>query len=107
MIDQHILREVKKRLIDLYSPIEIYLFGSYAWGTPNNESDLDLAVIIENYYKDRHQIMVDGHAALVDIDIPKDILVYSKEEFDLFSNDITRFCYKIKHDGKKIYTTKT
>lgn len=104
MLNQHIVEEVKKRLIYIYKPLEIYLFGSYAWGTPDKESDLGLVIVIKKYSKNRHQMLVDGHAGLADIDISKDILVYSKEEFESFSSDVTRFCYKVKRDGKKIYS---
>ena len=103
MFNNDIIEEVKKILIQTYKPIEIYLFGSYAWGHPDSDSDLDILVIIDKYSKDRHQTLVEGHKALVDVDINKDILVYSKEEFDKFSKDKTRLCYKIKNKGKRIY----
>jgi predicted nucleotidyltransferase len=103
MVDKKIIEEVKKRLIKAYNPLEIYVFGSYAWGCPDEESDLDLLIVIERYEKDRHATLVEGHKALVDVDVSKDILVYSKDEFERFSNDVTRLCYKIKHKGRKIY----
>lgn len=103
MIEDKVIEEVKKRLVKTYNPLEIYIFGSYAWGCPDEESDLDLLIVIEKYNKDRHSTLVDGHRALFNVGIPKDILVYSKDEFDQFSNDVTRLCYKIKHKGRKIY----
>ena len=48
MITPEIIEEVKKRLIAVYKPEAIYLFGSYAWGAPTEGSDLDL-LVIENY----------------------------------------------------------
>jgi uncharacterized protein len=103
VITQNIIDEVKKVLISTYDPVAIYLFGSYAWGKPDNQSDLDLCIVIDTYKKDRHQTIVDGYRALFDLDIAKDILIYSKEEFDVFSNDKARFCHKIKHEGRRIY----
>ena len=103
MIDTTIIEEVKKRLIQAYNPLVIYIFGSYAWGCPDKESDLDLLIVVDKYKKDRHQTLVDGHKALIGLYVPKDILVYSKEEWDRFSQDETKFCYKIKHEGKLIY----
>lgn len=32
----------KNRLVKTYDPIAIYLFGSYTWGAPSEESGLDL-----------------------------------------------------------------
>ena len=103
MMNNKLIEIVKEKLLHNFHPLEIYLFGSYAWGCPNEESDLDLLIVVEKHSKNRHQTLVDLHKALVDIDIPKDILVYTKEEFDKYSKDITRFCYKVKHAGRKIY----
>jgi uncharacterized protein len=103
MIDIQTIEEVKKRLVKAYNPLEIYLFGSYVWGHPDEDSDLDVLVIIEKYDKDHYHTLVDGHRALMDMDLAKDILVVSKEEFVQYSADIKKLYYKIKHEGKKIY----
>jgi predicted nucleotidyltransferase len=105
MITQEIVDKVKERLIKLYNPVEIYLFGSYAWGKPDEESDLDLLIIVESCDpKDRYTAMAAGHKALLDLrNLGKDILILTKKEFDELSHDHTRMFYRIKHKGKKIY----
>ena len=47
MITNEVIEEVKNRLVKTYDPLAIYLFGSYAWGTPTEESDLDLVIIVD------------------------------------------------------------
>jgi predicted nucleotidyltransferase len=42
---QRILDEVVQRLIAGYQPERIILYGSYAYGTPDDDSDLDLLII--------------------------------------------------------------
>lgn len=105
MIDQKTLDAIKNKLVDLYNPLEIYLFGSYVWGKPDEESDLDLLIVVENCNpQDRYQEMAKGHRALLDFrNLGKDIIVLSKQEFDEVANDKTRMFYRIKHEGKKIY----
>ena len=103
MIDAKTIEEVKNRLITLYNPDEIYLFGSYAWGKPDEDSDLDLLVVVDCYKADWYRDIVEGHKALIGLCIPKDILLYEKAFFDSASKDKTTFCYKIKQKGKKIY----
>jgi uncharacterized protein len=103
MIDAKIIEEVRQKLIKTYNPLEIYIFGSYAWGLPDEDSDLDLLVVVEKLNKGRYQTLVDGHRALVDVDLSKDLLVLTKEEFDADSDDVTTIHYKIKRKGKKIY----
>jgi len=103
MITDNIISEAKKRLIEIYNPIAIYIFGSYAWGTPDPESDLDIMVIVPALTKDRHRALVEGYSALMDLDIPKDILLYTKEEFDKDSDNKVTLMYKVKRKGKQIY----
>jgi|SRR5579859_4452364 len=103
MITQETIEEVKRRLVKTYDPLEIYLFGSYAWGHPDEESDLDLCVVVENIKTDHYRAMAEGHKALVGMHIPKDILVLTKKEFDEKSALITNLFYEIRRKGKKIY----
>jgi len=103
MISQQIIEEVKQKLIKTYKPLEIYIFGSYAWGCPNEESDLDLLVIIEKDDKNRYETLVQGHKALMYMNIAKDILVLTQEEFAKYSDDRRMLYFKIKREGTKIY----
>lgn len=103
MITEKMIEEVKNRLVGVYDPEAIYIFGSYAWGSPTEDSDLDLLVVVDHIEDTRHQAMVEGHRALGDMLMSKDILVYSKEEFELYSQNKAKLCYKVKQAGKKIY----
>lgn len=103
MIDLKTIEEVKKRLIKIYNPLEIYIFGSYAWGKPDEDSDLDLLVVVEDYKQNQYKDLVTGHKALMDMSLSKDILLFNKKEFEKKSKDVTEFCYKVKHSGKRIY----
>ncbi len=103
MINKEMIEVVKNRLIATYNPREIYLFGSYAWGMPDDESDLDLLVVVDTLTDTHYKMLVDGHMALSRLNIAKDLLLYSKEEFEEFSSDKLNFCYKIKQKGIKIY----
>ncbi|MDR3549907.1 MAG: nucleotidyltransferase domain-containing protein [Candidatus Babeliales bacterium] len=103
MISQAMIDEVKNRLIKTYNPVEIYIFGSYAWGHPDDESDLDLLVVVDTLNKNHFSAMADGHKALMDLRLSKDILVYTKDEFVERADNVTTLCYKIKRKGKQIY----
>lgn len=104
MVDAKIIAEATQKLITTYNPIEIYLFGSYVWGKPNEESDLDFLVIVDECNnKVRYSALVEGHRALVGMNISKDIFLLSKREFDEYGNDPRRMYYKIKNQGRKLY----
>jgi len=60
---------------------KIYLFGSYAYGNPTKESDIDLCVIIDNNV-DRKNVFMDISMKLLENNIVNfDLLVYKKEIF--------------------------
>lgn len=103
MITPDIIEEVKNRLVKVYNPLEIYLFGSYAWGTPTEESDLDLLIIIEKSDEKSHKRGKAGFEALWGLCIAKDLMVYTKEEFEKQSRDESSLAYKTLKYGKMIY----
>lgn|SRR3990167_10142630 len=103
MINKNIIEDVKKIIISEYNPIEIYLFGSYAWGNPDIESDLDILIVIDKFNKAPYETLVDIHKSLMSLNIPKDILVLTKEDFDKKAKHIFTLSYKIKNEGKRIY----
>ena len=48
MISQETIQEATQRLVRAYNPLTIYLFGKYGWGTPDDDDNLDILVIIES-----------------------------------------------------------
>lgn len=40
------LDEITARLVAEFDPEAVYLFGSYVWGEPDEDSDLDLLVVV-------------------------------------------------------------
>lgn len=103
MIEKKVVNEVIDRLVDVYHPIEIYLFGSYAWGHPTDESDLDLLVVVEESGKKRYERPVPGLLALFGLNISKDLIVSTRDEFVQNSRDKSSLYFKIKRDGIRVY----
>ncbi|MFH1643797.1 MAG: nucleotidyltransferase domain-containing protein [bacterium] len=103
MLSEKTLEVIKKRLIKIYNPLKIYIFGSYAWGNPTEDSDLDLLIVVEDSNEKTYRRPIKGHVALSGIDTPKDLIIYTKQEFEERSGDITTLCYKVKNEGKVIY----
>jgi predicted nucleotidyltransferase len=104
-ITPEIIKEVTNRLVKTYKPLEIYLFGSYAWGQPTAESDLDLLVVVEKADAKNFWLSNSGDEALFGLKIPRDILVYSKIDFEQKSQDTTSLEYKIKKNGQILYAS--
>ena len=103
MITKDVLEEVKNRLVETYNPIAIYLFGSYVWGKPTEDSDLDLLIVIDKSDEKPYERVRPGQRALFGLGISNDLIVYTKEEFDRISSKVTTLGYKIKSEGAVIY----
>jgi uncharacterized protein len=103
MVSQETIEEVKNRLVKTYDPVAIYLFGSYAWGCPTEDSDLDLLVVIDTSNEKTYARSRSGHYALFGLNVSKDIIVYTKEEFEKKIQDKATLGYKIKNEGKILY----
>lgn len=102
MIDIQIIQEMVNRLVAVYNPQAIYLFGSYAWGHPDEDSDLDFLIIVDKI-EDRYQALRAGHRALINLAVPKDLIVVTNDEFATRSQNKSQFFYKIKNQGKQVY----
>ena len=91
-------------------PYKIILFGSYAGGNPNENSDIDIMVILDNNhvsktYQERleKKIFIRNLVLEMNRKIPLDILVYSKEELNLIKERGNYFIDEIERTGKIIY----
>lgn len=98
------LEDIKKRLVKAYNPIAIYLFGSYAWGTPTEDSDLDLLIAVDKSDEKSFRRPIKGYEALRGLEyIPKDLIIQTKDEFERRSGEKTTLEHKIKKSGELIY----
>jgi predicted nucleotidyltransferase len=103
MVNVPILEEIKKRLIKVYAPQAIYLFGSYAWGNPTPDSDLDLIIIVPKSEEKSYKRSIVGDLALSDILVSRDIIVYTVDEFKERMKDVSTLCSKVVKEGKLLY----
>ncbi len=101
--EKSILEEIKSRLQNVYNPKLIYLFGSYAWGTPEQHSDIDIAVIVEESDEKSYKRVQVGLKELWSIEKPIDLLVYTINEFKEKSGHPSTLQYKIEQKGVKLY----
>ena len=98
----NLFETVKTRLEAVYNPLSLYIFGSYAWGNPTKDSDLDLVVVVESSDKKPYKRSIEGIRALRGLGIAKDILVYTKDEFKTMSQDISSLLYKVEREGIRL-----
>ncbi len=98
-----ILQEMTRRLVAEFQPCQIYLFGSHAWGKPNEDSDVDLLVIVPDSEESRMERGLRARTCLSDLRVAKDILVETQAEVDWASRVYASLESEILECGVKLY----
>jgi predicted nucleotidyltransferase len=103
-LDTDLLAEMTRRLVDEFHPEQIILFGSHAWGTPNDDSDIDLVVIVPESKESPYWRAVRAYQALPNGRVtPTDILVFTRAEFDRYRHLPASLEHQIEQQGHVLY----
>ena len=97
------IKKITKKIVQEYNPEKIILFGSYAWGNPDDDSDLDLFII-----KKSNKRRIDRARELRSILFgnnfpPLDLFIYTPEEIKKRKKIGDFFILDIIQKGKIIY----
>ena len=102
MIGKEKISEIVNKIASGYNPDKIILFGSYATGNPNEDSDLDLFVIKDTDLP-RPQRTVQVGKMLYGSMIPIDLIVFTPKEIDESKENKFSFVYEVLTTGKTLY----
>jgi len=105
MIEITKIYDIVARIAAKFNPDKIILFGSYASGTPNNDSDIDL-LVIQDTDLPRHKRSFDIQKMLIGSMLPMDILVYTNNEFEKEKNEKYSFLNSAIKTSKILYERK-
>jgi len=97
------LDHIVARVRSVFVPSTIYLYGSYAYGTPRSDSDIDLLVIVEDSPLRAHARDALAYQAVGAIGVSKDIQVYTLSEFQDRAALPVSFERTVKEKGRVIY----
>ncbi len=98
-----VLAEIVRRLVEALQPERIYLFGSRARGQGGAGSDYDLLVVVSDsdlpgYKRDRI-----AYRALRDLPVGKDVLVWTRAEFDSRTSVVSSLPAAVLREGRLLY----
>lgn len=79
MINDEIVQQMTQRIVAHFSPQKVIVFGSWAKGQTNPDSDLDFLVVMP-VLDSKRDLQVSIRRDLKNFDVPKDIIVVSPEE---------------------------
>lgn len=102
-IDDARLREVVRRLIQAYEPQRIYLFGSFARGDVDANSDYDLMVVVSDSAPATRRRSRLAYQALRGTGTAADVLVCSEDYFDRRSHLAASLPGTILREGRLLY----
>lgn len=95
------IRKICRWIAHEFNPEKIILFGSYAYGKPTMESDVDLLVVMNfegGQFSHAHKITQRLSLAL-----PLDLLIYTPERLQYRLEIGDRFIQEIVEQGKVMY----
>ena len=85
-MDQKVQKEldlIKESVLNTVPAEAIYLFGSYAYGTPNNDSDLDIYVVVPEWVDSVNDISAGIHKGMrYKRTMPMDLLIGRSSVFN-------------------------
>lgn len=100
------LEKYLEALKSSFHPKEMWLWGSYAYGTPGENSDIDIALVSKDFKRhrfiERSTAVSNRLKTWADKDIPDtDFLCYTPEEFEKKKKEIS-LAKEIVEKGIKI-----
>ena len=97
------IKEITEKIVKEFQPEKIILFGSWAWGTPGADSDVDLFIVKESNKK-RWEREYDLRMNLIGNKFPPmDLLIYTPEEMERRIRIEDFFIQDILKNGKLMY----
>ncbi len=95
-----VIRRFARDVAEKFQPDKIILFGSYAYGTPHEDSDVDILVVMPA----RSQLSMAARISLaIDPPFPLDIIVRTPKEMKWRLEERESFLTEIVTKGKVLY----
>jgi uncharacterized protein len=103
ILTPQLLEAMVQRLVDCFKPEQIILFGSYAYGTPNPDSDIDLLVIVPQSDQPRYRRAREAYGVLWGLAVPAEIVVMTRHEVERSKTVKSSLAHQAIHRGKVLY----
>jgi uncharacterized protein len=100
MLDESVILEAVRLVLDAAPGAEVVVFGSRGRGDAQDGSDLDL-LVIEPHVQSRQDEMVRLSDVLRPLKIPVDVIVVSRKTFDEWADTPGTLIYEAAREGKR------
>jgi predicted nucleotidyltransferase len=99
-IPMRVIRRYARAIAERFQPDKIILFGSYAYGTPHEDSDVDLLVIKPTWNQISQAVQIRWALAAP---FPMDLIVRTPKEMKWRLEEGDSFLTEIVSKGKVLY----
>ncbi len=96
------IKTIVQRVTESYDPKAIIVFGSVAKGNSSEDSDLDIAIIMDSNLSE-HERNVKIRVCIGAIGMPLDLLVFTPEEIEAEKADELSIVSEILRTGEVVY----
>ncbi len=103
-MDQSLLDEVVRRVVEIADPDRIILFGSAARGQAGPDSDLDL-LVIKSDVAHRGHLEQEIYLNFFGLGVPVDVIVVTPEDIERYGNKVGTIIGPALQEGREIYRT--
>ena len=98
-----ILGEIVRRLTARFPAERIYLFGSRARDDDGEDSDYDILLVLRETSTPRYRREQEAFRALCGLGVAKDVLVFTRDEFERGSTVVTSLPATVEREGRLLY----
>ncbi|RIK08026.1 MAG: DNA polymerase III subunit beta [Acidobacteria bacterium] len=97
------LATVVERLVEVYSPLRVYLFGSMARGDHGPDSDFDILLVVRDDADPEHRRSRLAYRALWETGIAADVIVVTESYFESRRRVATSLPATVLREGKLLH----
>ncbi len=101
--DESVLREIVRRLVEVYRPVRIYLYGSRARGEATEDSDYDLAMIVAASDLPMYRRVIEALRVLADVRADAQVIVWTEAEFARKLSVVASLPATVEREGLLLY----
>jgi predicted nucleotidyltransferase len=102
-IPEGLLEEIVERLKEGLHPDKIILFGSHAYGKPNDDSDIDLLIVLSESDEPRYRREQKAYRYLRGLTAPTELVIATQQEVERASRVPVSLINQAVQRGKILY----
>jgi len=104
---EEVLGDIVRRLVAVYRPERVYLFGSRARAPRDAlaDSDYDVLVIVASSDEPVHRRARAAYRALAGVPAAVDVLVWTRQEFEERAGVVTSLAATVADEGRLLHVS--